>query len=318
MTMKKNKKHSAVFSLLIALAVISLLLFSIMPQGKLFWATVKKAFDLQTKPQTEDIYPLNIYCLSVGKADAIIISCEGEYALLDAATFDKAEEVELALHHLGVQELTAVFASHPDDDHIGGMAALLSQFPVKQFIQPDLPVDLVEENEEQQRVLDTIYAHALPLTTAQAGDVFTVGAAQIEVLGPLKTYVAVNNDSLVLKLTYNNFSMLFCGDMEKRAEEDLLQTGVDLQADCIKIAHHGSKTSSTDSFLEAVNASYAIVSTGADRNNLPRNEVLKRIESHDMTIYRTDLDGTITISSNGEEILITTEKEHKTNEKTNH
>ncbi|WP_099204452.1 ComEC/Rec2 family competence protein [Scatolibacter rhodanostii] len=297
----KNQSKTKCRYVIISLAVI-FLVFSVTPMGQDFVDLIAESLDLQVNSEEE--YPLNIYFLSVGKADAIVIACEDEYALLDSGTFDRSEEVEVVLRRLGIDKLKLAVASHPDSDHIGGFSRLLKSFAAEQFVQPNFPDQLVTDNAEQQQLETTLKELALPITKAQAGDKFQLGTATIEVLGPVEEYAETNNYSLVLKLQYKDFSALFCGDIEAQAEVDLLATDVDLRADCIKIAHHGSKTSSTAEFLSAVQAKYAVVSTGADSNKLPRSEVLKRIEALGAEIYRTDLDGKIQVSSNGEETII--------------
>lgn len=290
--------------LLLALAV--LLVFSALPPGQRFWRWAQARAGLSPYPAAQEQYPLNIYCLSVGKADAILISCEGEYALIDSATFDKADEVWTAARHVGAQEIKLAFATHPDSDHIGGFPLLFGKIPVGQLVQSEFPGELTAQNEEYALLEKSLREHSVGRLTAQAGDSFRVGGAELTVLGPVGEYADVNNYSLVLKLRYGDFSMLFCGDMEEAAEADLMASGADLRADCLKIAHHGSKTSSTEAFLQAVGAGHAVVSAGPDRNNLPRTSVLRRIENAGMEIYRTDLDGTVRISSDGTEIEIAT------------
>lgn len=302
---KPQKSKLTVLGLISAMFVMA---FSCTSMGQLWWKQAFAFFDLQTKPIAEEQYPLNIYTLSVGKADAIVISCEGEYALIDAGTVDKAEDVEVALKQIQADKLKVAFASHPDHDHIGGLPHVLQNLPAECFVQPDFPEELTKNNEEQKELEDILQKENITITKAKRGDIFQVGSAKIEVIGPFEEYVSTNNYSLVLKLTYKDFSMLFCGDIEEKAEIDLLKATADLTADVIKIAHHGSKTSSSKAFLQAVEAKYAIISTGADRNHLPRTEVLQRIEEQGLMIYRTDLEGTINVSYAENKITITTEK----------
>lgn len=303
----KSKKVSIRIALFIFAIII--LIFSVTPLGRTFWESTNKFFGLNVKPETEEKFPLNIYCISVGKADSILISCEGEYVLIDGATLDMAGEVEVALKNIGVDKLKTVFGTHPDNDHIGGLPYVINIFGAEKYVQPNFPSQLTENNNEQLLLEKMLKNKNIDLHKAEVGEMYSVGSAEIEVLAPVKDYVDTNNYSLVLRLTYKDFSMLFCGDIEEKAELDLLETGADISADCIKIAHHGSKTSSSKEFLNAVGAKYAIISTGYDRNKLPRTKVLERIEKAGAEIYRTDLEGTITISTDGKEIIISTEVE---------
>lgn len=301
----KNKKAFVRTSILIV-AIVTIV-FSITPFGRAFWDLANKSFNLNVQPETENKYPLNIYCLSVGKADSILISCEGEYALIDGATLDMSGEVEIVLKNIGVDKLKTVFGSHPDNDHIGGLPKIINNFAVDEYVQPNFPDELVENDIEQLLLEQTLKNKNIDIHKAELGEVYSVGSAKIEVLAPVKEYTDTNNYSLVLKLTYKDFSMIFCGDIEEKAEKDIIESGADISADCIKIAHHGSKTSSSKEFLNAVGAKYAVISTGYDRNKLPKTKVLERIEKAGAEIYRTDLEGTITVSTDGTEIIISTE-----------
>ncbi len=128
-----------------------------------------------------------------------------------------------------------------------------------------------------------------------------------EVLGPLQDYAESNNDSTVFRLQYDGFSMLFCGDMEAQAERDLLEGGAALRADVLKVAHHGSDTSTSAALLEAVQPRYAVISSGEDRSMLPRNAVLQRLHTAGAEIFRTDTDGAVVFSAADGKISVITE-----------
>lgn len=141
------------------------------------------------------------------------------------------------------------------------------------------------------------------------GSVYSLGGAKLTFLAPLREYDNTNDSSLVFKLSYGDFTALFCGDMEEEAEEDLVASGIDLNVDLLKVSHHGSNTSSTKKFLKAVSPRYAVISVGPDKNNLPQKKVLRRLENFDAEIYRTDIDGTVIFSYDGEAITVYTERE---------
>ena len=143
---------------------------------------------------------------------------------------------------------------------------------------------------------------------ASVGEIYNIGGAELESMAPVKKYDDSNDSSVVIKLTYKDHSFLFCGDIEKDAEKDICDSGADISADVLKVAHHGSATSSSEDFLDEVSADYAVILTGPDKNNLPRAEVLNRLESYGMDILRTDHDGTILFSSDGKNMDILTEK----------
>lgn len=292
--------------ILLAVLTTAALVFSALPAGQRFWAWAGEHSGLQAYPSYVRDYPLNIYFMDVGKADAILIECEGEYALLDAGTSDKADEIDVWLRRLNVEKLSYVFASHPDKDHIGSMAEILSRYPVDAFVQPEIPAELVPDTEEYRAMIWELEKASVQVQSISAGESYSLGGAVIDVLSPGvdREYTDVNDCSLVLKLRYGDFSVLFCGDIEKQAEKDLCEAGVDLSADVLKVAHHGSKTSSSEEFLQAVGARYAVICVGPDKNNLPKKSVLKRLDEMETEVYRTDLDGTVIFSTDGDIIKI--------------
>lgn len=151
------------------------------------------------------------------------------------------------------------------------------------------------------------FSHGVPVKTVGPGDSLPLGETSLEVLGPLEEYEETNDCSLVLRLDYLGFSALFCGDIEAQAELDLVKSGAALDADLLKVAHHGSASSSSRRFLEAVAPAYAVVSVGPDNSNLPREETLLRLEEAGATIYRTDTDGDLVFSWDGEQLSLWSE-----------
>ena len=136
-----------------------------------------------------------------------------------------------------------------------------------------------------------------------------LGSAQVEILGPVKDYEEVNDTSIVLSVDYGETTFLFTGDMESAAETDLIEAGADLDADVLKIGHHGSSSSTSYRFLREVMPEYAVISVG-HRNTYghPTQAVLSRLEDAEVTVYRTDLHGTIIAESDGKTVTFTTEK----------
>ena len=143
---------------------------------------------------------------------------------------------------------------------------------------------------------------------AKYGDSFDEGAAHFEILGPVKQYEDANNISLVVMMTYGQTKYLFTGDQEVEAEKDLLSMGYNLNADVLKVGHHGSDTSSSQEFLNAVRPSIAVIEVGeGNKYNLPKDEIIMRIARGGTTVFRTDQSGNIVISSDGEELYVATD-----------
>lgn len=256
-----------------------------------------------------DSYPFAMHVLNVGKADSILLECDGHFMLVDGGTVDQGVPIRQYLTRRGVQHLDYLVNTHPDDDHMGGLETVVQQFSVNVFLTADLPDDLQPQSALYASLLQTMERRHVLQKTAAAGDVFALGSAQVEVLGPITMADDTNNNSLVLKVTYGETVFLLMGDAEEEEEESLLKSGVDLSADVLKVGHHGSNTSTTEELLEAVHPEYAAISVGQDRNNLPKKKILQRLEEARAALYRTDLDGTLLFGSDGKTVEVQTEYE---------
>ena len=278
-------------------AAAAVLVFGYTPPGKAMWAALMRAAGLAhfTASLPEDA--LHVHVIDVGKADAILLESPDANVLVDCGTAEAAEDVLRYLAARGIDRLDAVWISHPDDDHCGGLPAVLQT----------VPADAVVESPVGESISGmTALPQAVPLRRAAVGERYAYGAMTFEVLGPLQDYAESNNDSTVFRLQYDGFSMLFCGDMEAQAERDLLEGGAALRADVLKVAHHGSDTSTSAALLEAVQPRYAVISSGEDRSMLPRNAVLQRLHTAGAEIFRTDTDGAVVFSAaDGKSSVIT-------------
>ena len=150
----------------------------------------------------------------------------------------------------------------------------------------------------------------------EPGDSFTMGQAVFTAIGPMGSFEDPNNSSLVLRMDCRDFSALFCGDMEYDAEQALILSGQDIDIDLLKVGHHGSSTSSSLRFLWETSPKYAAISTALDRNLLPRDEVLERLEDVGAEIYRTDTDGNIVFIYDGGRVRVRLDKEERTDYET--
>ena len=279
-------------------AAVAVLVFGYTPPGKAMWAALMRAAGLAhfTASLPEDA--LHVHVIDVGKADAILLESPDANVLVDCGTAEAAEDVLRYLAARGIDRLDAVWISHPDDDHCGGLPAILQT----------VPADAVVESPVGESISGmTALPQAVPLRRAAVGERYAYGAMTFEVLGPLQDYAVSNNDSTVFRLQYDGFTMLFCGDMEAQAERDLLEDGAALRADVLKVAHHGSDTSTSAALLEAVQPRYAVISSGEDRSMLPRNTVLQRLHTAGAEIFRTDTDGAVVFSAADGKISVITE-----------
>lgn len=303
---KSSKKAlKIVFSLLLTAGVI----VSLLPFGAAAsWRKVFSFFGLSDFSCAADKSPLSVHVLNVGKADSIFIESSGKYMLIDGGTFDRGEAVAEYLERRGVKQLDYVVSTHPDDDHIGGLKEVVSRFAVKHYLAPKIPSSLIPSTQEYRAVQAVLTQKNIMPVTPTRGESFVLGGAKIQVLAPVKTGDSTNNNSIVLRLSYGKTSFLLMGDAEKDEENDLLATGADLSATVLKVGHHGSDGSSSIAFLNAVKPQYAAISVADDTSHLPKQVILKRLDSVGARIYRTDVSGTLLFLSDGKEVTVVTEK----------
>ena len=290
--------------LLLTLAVAAILLWSVSGPERAFWD--QKFLRSGFGGSDPDPAGLEIHVIDVGKADAILVRCQGHAGLIDTGAGGDGEDVADYLLRHGVKELEFVLLSHNDSDHIGGLPTVLGELAVDTLYQGELSVE--EPSLEGAAMDRALSGWEGERRTLARGDSFSLGGASFSVLGPCRAYESSNDSSLVLRLEFGEVSALFCGDIEATAELDLVKSGQELQADLLKVPHHGSATSCSQRFVKAVMPQLAAVSVGPDRNQLPRAEALEQLEAVGAQIYRTDTDGSLVFSSQGEDFAIETER----------
>lgn len=251
---------------------------------------------------------MSMHVLDVGKADSILLACDGHYMLVDGGTADCGDKISRYLMRRGVKTLDYVVNTHPDDDHIGGLSTVIEKFPIREFFAPSIPKQIVPNSAEYRNVQKALQDKKLSVTNPACGTTRTLGKLKIQVLAPIKQNDTTNNNSIVLRLTFGSTKFLLMGDAEKDEETDLLKSGVDVTADVLKVGHHGSSTSTAQELLNAVRPRFAAVSVAADSSKLPKTSVLKRLSSANAKIYRTDVSGTLIFMSDGEKITVQTER----------
>lgn len=253
--------------------------------------------------QPEDT--LQVHFIDVGQADAILLKCGDEFMLVDGGNTADSSLVVSYLQKQGVQELKAVVGTHPHEDHVGGLAGVLAVYPTAAVYSPTKTYS--------SKCFDDFAKYAdqqgLDLTIPAPGDKWTLGSASITVLGPLDSYSDVNDTSIVLMVQFGQTRFLLTGDMEREAETDLLESGVDLKADVLKVGHHGSYSSTSYLFLRTVAPKHAVISCGRGNSyGHPHEEPLSRLRDADVTVYRTDELASIIATSDGTNITFTWER----------
>lgn len=254
---------------------------------------------------------LRIDFLDVGQGDAALVTMpDGTTLLVDGGgnTMDTSRRIGEAvvseyLWWRGLSEIDYVLPTHADADHIDGLNDVLKNFSVRGALVARAPSDDPEFTKFAQTLRET-NTH---LETIAAGDTIRVGEVEVSVLWPQSgSDASSNNDSIVLRIQYGEHSILLTGDIEKATERSLLATQR-LKADIVKVPHHGSKTSSTDTFVLATKPRFAIISVG--RQSMfghPHKEVVERWQSNGATVFTTGHCGTITIATDGKDLTLKT------------
>ncbi|MCC8110128.1 MAG: MBL fold metallo-hydrolase [Ruminococcus sp.] len=257
-----------------------------------------------------------VYFLDVGQGDSTLIITDSAAILIDAGEQSAGDDVLADLQQYGVETLDWIICTHPHADHIGGFSILLdyaadySDLTIENAMMPDLPDSMIPTTQTYENFLDGIEKNDISITTAEKMTL-DLGSASLQIIpSPGTDYSLLNDYSICAYLTCGETCFFFTGDASEPEETDLLEAGQVQSVDVLKVGHHGSKESSTETFLGAMQPSYAVISCGADNSyGHPTSEALERLEVYCGTqIWRTDEDGTVEITSDGETLTVTTEK----------
>lgn len=270
-------------------------------------AAVCVLFGIFNQKEAKTYEDLAVHYIDVGQGDAILIQAPtGENMLIDAGPGSSEEDLVKYLKDFRVESLDYFVLTHPDEDHIGGADRVFESCTVSTVIMPECERD----TKAYRNLIDAIEAEEdCEELAPQAGDVYTFceGAA-ITVLSPLaEKYDDVNDYSVVLRMDYYESSFLFTGDAGTEVEEQMLGYWEEEKLDCdvLKVGHHGSYTSSSQAFLEAVTPQYAVISCGkSNKYGHPHAEITSRLENEGTEIYRTDRLGSIVLTSDGDTVTV--------------
>ena len=264
----------------------------------------------QAAPQGTVDGAAQVYFLDVGQGDSELIQLpDGKTVLIDAGTRATAEELSAQLGAMGVEKIDYLIATHPHEDHIGGMAQIVTDFEIGKIYAPKVADSQTPTTKVYENFLTAVSEKGLKITAAKGGDViFDENGAKLEVFAPNSDrYSDLNSYSIVAKFTYGETSFLFTGDAEADSEQEMVDMGYALKSDVLKCGHHGSETSTSAAFLSAVAPEAAVISCGAGNDyGHPHEKTLTALEDAGVTIYRTDEQGTILAESDGQEVTFQT------------
>ncbi|MCX0404123.1 ComEC/Rec2 family competence protein [Clostridium perfringens] len=245
---------------------------------------------------------LMISYMDVGQGDAAYIKINGNDILIDAGPRSNSKELLEQLKAKNIDDFELVIATHPHEDHIGGMVDVFKEYEVKAFYSPKI----THTTKTYENLVKAVKDEGLKTKELKGGMVIDLGeGAKFEVFTPQKSeYEELNDYSPIMKLSFGDTSYLFTGDAEKLAEEEALaKYKTSLDSDVIKFGHHGSSSSSSNAFIEAVSPKYGIISCAKDNKyGHPHRETLDIIKKYNIKTFRTDTDGEIILTSDGKSI----------------
>lgn len=245
---------------------------------------------------------LMISYMDVGQGDAAYIKVNGNDILIDAGPRSNSKELLEQLKAKNIDDFELVIATHPHEDHIGGMVDVFKEYEVKAFYSPKI----THTTKTYENLVKAVKDEGLKTKELKGGMVIDLGeGAKFEVFTPQKSeYEELNDYSPIMKLSFGATSYLFTGDAEKLAEEEALaKYKTSLDSDVIKFGHHGSSSSSSNAFIEAVSPKYGIISCAKDNKyGHPHRETLDIIKKYNIKTFRTDTDGEIILTSDGKSI----------------
>lgn len=248
---------------------------------------------------------LEVHFLDVGQADCTLLRYNDHAILVDGGCRKTGDQVVRYLQAQDIHTLDYVICTHAHQDHAGGLAAVLQSFPVRQVLCPTNTYDSLSFQEFRRAAA----AQHKPLRRPHIGEVLSLGPVRLTVLSPQKAYPVVNDTSIVLRADYGSTSFLLAADAEQQAEQDMLQGALPLSATVLKLGHHGCNSSSSAAFLQAVSPQYAVISVGKqNKYGYPDAEVISRLKTARVQIYRTDQQGNILCTSDGQHLRFFTQR----------
>lgn len=248
---------------------------------------------------TTESFIMEVHFIDVGQGDCTLVKCGDKAMLIDAGDDSQGTAIQNYLQKQGVKKLDYLILTHPDADHIGGAPVIITKFEIgKVFIS-----NFEKDNNTYRKLIQALDEKRLSYSTPKVGDSYTLESAQFTILAPNGTYQSPNNASIALLLKNGSNSFLFSGDAEEEAEADILKNGISLSADVYQVGHHGSKTSSSQAFIEAIKPTWAVISC-AEGNSYghPHAQTLNTLRSMGIKVFRTDEQGSIVATSDGKEI----------------
>ncbi|MGN1481026.1 ComEC/Rec2 family competence protein [Porcipelethomonas sp.] len=309
MAKRKNKKKSGIFAKIGAFIIILAVGLAAADYLDIFTLSDWKEF-FGSETVSVAGGEAEVHYINVGQGDCSLVLSEGKSLLIDTGEKEYAQTVCDYLDQHDVNTIDYMLLTHPHSDHMGGASYIIDNTDVKNIIIPKLPDDMTPDTKFYEQFLESVQDKGLKLTAAKPGEVYEIGECSLEILSPVKDdYSDLNNFSAAAMLTHGQNNFLFTGDIEKKAEKDIIESGRLKSADVLKVAHHGSNTSSSEDFLDIVDPDYAVIMCGDNSYKHPHEDTVERLKEYTDKIYRTDMDGTVVFTSSKDGLAAETENQ---------
>lgn len=267
-------------------------------------AEINDISDIDVRTYTNDDLGVVVNYLDVDNGDAILVESNGEFMLIDSGSANTSDKLFRYIQKK-TDSLKYIIITHPQSDSIGGINTILENLDVSEVILPNVKN---ESDKTFMQMLDILMQKEITITQAIVGDKYTLGISEFEIIAPNgANYQDIDNYSVCVKLEYGMKSFLFMGDAKGISESEILENGIDVDADVIKVADAGSKYGTSAAFLDKVSPQIAVISVGKNVKGNPNQDTLNKLSKRDIITYRTDLNGTISIGTDGTNIYAITE-----------
>ena len=305
-TLKKILKSKA-FRIIFIILVAAYFIFVITPFGQNFFKDAFTFFNLDDNKRFSEKNDISIEFLEAGKSDIALLKTDNKLILIDTSDKAFSESLDFKFETEEVKSIDAIFISHFDSDHAGGLIDILNNYEVKKVYLPYF----YNSNEYYAQLIHNYFKeNNINYEYLKAGDKLQIDFIDFEILAPVTKHKQSNNNSLVFLLKAGKFSALFTGDMESKEIKDVIETSNPYNCDLIKISHHGSINGISEELLEKFSPEYAVISVGRNSSGLPNTATLNLLSEKGINVFRTDKHGNVIICANinEETIYYKTEK----------
>ncbi len=271
-----------------------LLILAISTDGQNLIRSVSEAVGVEARDSIADSHELTVHFLDVGNGDAVLVESEENNIFIDGGSMIYSEHVLTYVLRRGITRLDAVIITHPDEDHFAGLFELIKKVDISAVYTNGLE----KESSQFERIFSLFEGKEREIIELSNGDRLQFADLVFEFIAPINEYDNSNDMSLVFKMIYHDFDVLFMGDAEKQSISDILDSTYDINCEVLKVSHHGSLDATSEEFLTKSSPQTAVISVGHNEYNLPAAQVLKMLDDMKIDYYRTDLVSDIIIATN--------------------